>query len=143
MKLRTGLLAGAVAGVLSGAPSTIHALVKGQDPLAATRAAGNVVLPAAAKPASLFLAGAAVHVALSIGWGTVLSVVLPRTSPHAVARGAAAGLAMAAIDLGLIAHGLGRRRMVLVRGLPVLPQVADHVAFGVVAGVVIARADRG
>jgi hypothetical protein len=44
-----------------------------------------------------------------------------------------AGLAIAALDLGLV----GRHRP-LIRALPLLPQVADHVAFGAVAGTVLA-----
>ena len=92
--LRDGVAVGAVAGVLSGAPSTVHALVTGADPLAAIRAAGNLLLPADARPAALLAAGAVAHVA--------------------------------------------RRRWPLIRALPVGPQVADHLAFGAIAGAVLA-----
>jgi hypothetical protein len=129
--LGDGLAAGAVAGVVSGLPSTTHALLTGRPLLAATRAAGNVVLPAHAHPGLLLAAGAVVHAGLSLGWGTVLAVTLPRRG--APAWGAVAGLAIAALDLGVV----GRRRP-LVAALPPLPQVADHVAFGAVAGVVLA-----
>src|SRR2546423_15427297 len=71
---RDGLAAGAVAGLLSGAPSTLHALRTGSDPLAAARAAGNLLLPAGARPAALLAAGAAAHVALSAGWGTIVAL---------------------------------------------------------------------
>ena len=126
-----GVLAGAGAGAVSGLPSTLHALLSGGSPLAAARAAGNVVLPAGARPGSLLAAGALVHAFLSLAWGTVLAVTLPRRG--APAWGAVAGLAIAALDLGVI----GRHRP-LVRALPVLPQVADHVAFGAVAGAILA-----
>jgi len=139
---RPGLAAGALAGLVSGAPSTLHALLSGRDPLAAARAAGNLVLPADAPPAHLIVAGAAVHTVVSLGWGTVLGVVLPRlpaSDPRRAAwSGALAGLAVAAFDLGVV----GRRRP-LIRDLPVLPQVADHLAFGAVAGAVVARCRRG
>ena len=48
--LGDGLRAGAVAGLLSGAPSTFDALRRGTDPLAAARAAGNLLLPAGSGP---------------------------------------------------------------------------------------------
>jgi hypothetical protein len=161
-----GLTAGAIAGLVSGLPSTLHALLTGRDPLAAARAAGNLVLPADAPPARLLLAGAAVHTVVSLGWGTVLGMALPRflalptrperaVSPGSPAPpflpaprvspwlrgtwwGALSGLLIAALDLGVI----GRRRP-LIRDLPVLPQVADHLAFGAVAGAVVARSGGG
>jgi len=133
--------AGALAGLVSGAPSTLHALLTGRDPLAAARAAGNLVLPGGAPPAHLLLAGAAVHTVLSLGWGTVLGVALSRLPAPDMGRaarwGALAGLGIAAFDLGVV----GRRRP-LIRDLPVLPQVADHLAFGAVTGAVVARCRR-
>lgn len=135
---RDGLVAGAVAGLLSGAPSTLHALATGGDPLAAARAAGNLLLPAGARPAALLAAGAAAHVALSAGWGTVLAMAVRRASLPPVLTGALAGGAIAAVDLGLVAHGPAGRRWPLIRALPVGPQLADHLAFGVIAGAVLA-----
>jgi hypothetical protein len=145
-----GLTAGALAGLVSGAPSTLHALLTGRDPLAAARAAGNLVLPAEAPPAQLLLAGAGVHTVVSLGWGTVLGVALSRLPPSpagpglgvspwtGAAWGALAGLGIAAFDLAVV----GRRRP-LIRDLPLLPQVTDHLAFGAVAGAVVARWGRG
>jgi hypothetical protein len=137
--LKDGLAAGAVAGLLSGAPSTAHALVTGGDPLAAARAAGNLLLGADARPAMLLAAGGLAHVALSVGWGTVLAVAVRRTSFSPLAVGLAGGAAIAAVDLGLLAHGPIGRRWPLIRALPVLPQVADHLAFGAIAGAVLRR----
>ena len=139
--LREGMVAGTVAGVLSGLPSTAHALLTGADPLAAARAAGNLLLPAGASPGALLAAGAGAHAVISIGWGPVLAVAVRRRplrrSP--TAAGLVAGAAIAALDLGLLAHGPAGRRWPLIRALPVGPQVADHLAFGAIAGAVVRR----
>jgi hypothetical protein len=124
--------------VLSGIPSTVHALVTGRDPLAAARAAGNLLLPAEARPGALLVAGGLAHAVISLGWGTVLAVAVRRT-PGNVVVGAVAGAAIAAVDLGLVAHGPAGRRWPLIRALPVGPQVADHIAFGALAGAVLHR----
>ena len=87
--LREGMIAGALAGLLSGAPSTVHALLTGRDPLAAARAAGNLLRPADAGPGALLLAGGIVHVAVSLGWGTVLAMAVRRTSVRSLAAHAA------------------------------------------------------
>ena len=50
-----------------------------------------------------------------------------------VAWGAVAGLAIAALDLGL-AHRSRAPRFAPVSDLPLWPQVADHVAFGALIG---------
>ena len=135
--IRAGLTAGAVAGLLSGVPSTAHALCTGRDPLAAARAAGNLLLPADADPGALLLAGGLAHVAVSLAWGTVLAVAVRRTTLSPVAVGVAAGAAIAAVDLGVLAHGRAGRRWTLIRDLPLAPQVADHLAFGAIAGAVL------
>ena len=137
--LRDGFWAGAVAGVLSGAPSTLHSVLTGRDPLAAARAAGNLLFPADASPSALLLAGGLAHTVLSLGWGTVVAVAVRRTSLPPVIAGLAVGAAIAAVDLGVLAHGPLGRRWPLIRNLPVGPQVADHLAFGAVAGAVLQR----
>jgi hypothetical protein len=128
--LRGGILAGAVAGALSGAPSTAHALLTRGDPLEATAAAGSLLLRRETRRARLLAAAVPVHAALSVGWGVVLAAVLPRR--RTAAWGALAGLAIAAVDLGLAA-----RRFPQVRALPLAPQVADHLAYGAIAGAVL------
>jgi hypothetical protein len=133
--LRAGLRAGAVAGVLSGAPSTVHALAAGRSPVEAIRAAGTLVLPDDAAPSSLAAAGVVAHGAISLGWGVVLAAVLPRR--RAALWGALAGLAVAGLDLGVLG-----RRWPRIRALPPVPQVADHVAFGALVGAVLSRAGR-
>jgi hypothetical protein len=123
-----GVRAGLVAAVVSGVPSTLHALLAGRDPLEATRAAGAMLLPRERRTGPLLAAAVPVHLALSLGWGVVLAGVLPRR--RTVAWGALAGLAIAAVDL----HVPGARTA-RVRQLATWPQVADHVAFGVTVGV--------
>jgi len=133
--VRDGLTAGTVAAVLSGLPSTVDALVRGADPLEAGAAAGTLLLPSELRTGRLLLAGVAVHLALSLGWALVLAFVLPRRAT--IASGVTGGLAIAALDLGLVG-----RRFPRVRALPLPPQIADHVAFGVVVGAVV-RQRRG
>ena len=127
-----GLAAGAVAAIVSGLPSTVHALAAGRDPLEATLAAGSILLPNATRRLHLFLAAAPVHLSISLGWGLVLARVLPRRP--SVASGAVAGLAIAALDLGVIG-----RRFPRIRALPLVPQLADHIVFGATVAAVLAR----
>ena len=119
-----GLVAGAVAAVLSGAPSTAVALATGRDPFEAIRAAGSLV------GSPTLGAGLAVHAAVSLGWGVVLGAVLPRRRP--VLWGAVGGGAIALLDLGVVG-----RRFAPIRSLPAVPQVVDHLAFGAVVGAVV------
>ncbi|HEU5475378.1 MAG TPA: hypothetical protein VFV67_32445 [Actinophytocola sp.] len=130
--IRAGVRAGLVAGVLSGAPSTVYALLAGRDVLEATVAAGSILLPNETRRGRLLAAALPVHCGLSVGWGVVLAAVLPRR--RTVPFGVAAGAAIAALDLGLVG-----RRLPRIRALPVLPQVLDHLLFGAVAGAVLAR----
>jgi hypothetical protein len=124
--------AAVVAGVLSGAPSTVHALLTRRSVLASTRAIAGLVGLSRATPASQLLAGAAVHSGISLGWSTVAAALLPRR--HTVFAGALAGLAVGVVDLMF-----GRRRVAALAELPLAPQLVDHAAFGALAGAVIAR----
>lgn len=125
-----GLVAGAVAAVLSGAPSTLHALATRADPLEATLAAGTLLLPRERRRPVLLLAALPVHLVLSLGWSIVLAALLPCRRP--IAGATLAGLAIAALDLGVVG-----RRYPRIRALPLLPQVLDHAAFGAVVGAVL------
>jgi len=133
--LRAGLRAGAIAGVLSGAPSTVHALATRRPVLDTVRAAGTILLRDNSSPPQLTAAGMAAHTAISLGWGVVLAAALPHR--HAAMWGALAGLAIAGVDLGVLA-----RRWPRIRALPTLPQVADHVAYGALVGLVLSRSAR-
>jgi hypothetical protein len=115
------------AAALSGVPSTAWNLACGRDPLEATKAAGTLVLPDDAPPWALVAAAAPVHLGVSLLWTAVLARTLP--SRHRVAWGAAGGLAIAAVDLGVIG-----RRYPAIRRLPLVPQLADHALFGAVVG---------
>lgn len=128
--LRDALAAGAVAAVVSGAPSTAHALLTGRDPLEASYAAGTILLPDERRPSRLLLAAVPVHLGLCFGWALVFAVALPRR--RTVVPATLGGLGIAALDLGLVG-----RRIRRIRALPQLPQVADHVAYGVVVGLVL------
>ena len=130
--LKDGLAAGAVAAVVSGAPSTSWALAAGGDPLEATLAAGSILLPGERRRGRLLAAAVPVHLALSIGWALILSAVLPRR--RAVSAGAAAGLVIAAFDLAVVGRLFPR-----VRALPLGPQLADHLLYGTTVGLVLAR----
>lgn len=125
------------AASLSGVPSTLHALATGRDPLEAAVAAGSLVLPDDSPRGHLLLAAVPVHVSLSVMWSVVLARVLPRKRP--LIEGIIAGLVIAGLDLGLVG-----RRYPLIRALHQPAQVADHIAFGVVATLVLTgkRGDR-
>ena len=100
--------------------------------LEGARAAGSIVLAEDAPGPLLLLAAVPVHLALSLGWAAVLERLVPRG--HELAGGAAAGLAIAALDLGVIG-----RRLPRIRRLPQGRQWADHLAFGLTVGWVLAR----
>ena len=138
LRTRDVLLAGAAGGLVSGLPSTVHALATGRSPIEATRAAGTLVLPGDSRRGVLLAAAVPVHVALSLGWAGVLAVTLPRRGPgFGAVAGAAAGLVIAAADLGLAG-----RRFPRIRALPLAPQVADHIVYGLTVGWVLGRRSR-
>jgi hypothetical protein len=130
---RNALAAGAWAAVLSGAPSTLHALATGRDPLEATKAAGSILLPGERRTLPLVAAAVPVHLTLALGW----ALALARLGVRGPVRGAAAGLAIAVLDLGVAG-----RRFPRVRTLPVVPQLLDHAAFGAIVGARLARRTR-
>jgi len=123
-------LAAAVASVVSGTPSTAHAVVAGRPVLEAASAAATLLPGHRERPG--VVNGLFVHVVVSAGWGTALGLVLPRR--HTVAWGAAAGLAIAALDLAI-----ARRKAPAIAALPQTWQWADHVAFGATVGWVLSR----
>ena len=124
------LRAAAWAAALSGIPSTAHARATRRDPLEAAYAAWTIVLPGETSPRRLLAAAVPVHLGLSLAW----TVVLDRAGVRGARRGALAGLAIAALDLGVVG-----RRWPRIRALPLGPQLADHAAFGAIAGVLLAE----
>jgi len=129
------LEAGLLAAVVSGAPSTLIALARGDDVLDGARGAGTLLLPSERRTLPLLAAAVPVHLALSVGWARVLDRTLPRG--WEVAGGVAGGLAIAALDLGVIG-----RRLPAIRTLPQGRQWADHVAYGLAVGATLARRRR-
>lgn len=125
-------VATAVASVVSGAPSTVHALATGRNVFDAARAAGTLLPGRRDRPG--LVAGLIVHFGISAFWGLVLARVLPRR--HTTAWGAFAGLAIAAVSLPTI----GRRRHAIA-ALPRVPQWIDNVAFGAAMGAVLSLSD--
>lgn len=122
------LVAALLAGGLSGVPSTVHALSTQRSPLAAARAAGELLgRPGLAR-------GLVAHALITLWWTAVLAAVAPRGAGAGAAalRGAVGGAAIAALDLTI-----ARRRFPAIAALPIGGQVADHVVFGAVVGAVL------
>jgi hypothetical protein len=130
-----GLAAGLVAWPCSEAPSAAHAAWRGASWRRTDEAAGTLLLPHEEVPDVRRRVGTALRVAVALNWGVVLSRWLDRR--HPVLHGAATGGALFAFEYGL----LGRRRPA-VRALPALPQLADQVVFGAVAGAVLSSRRR-
>jgi hypothetical protein len=133
--IRDAVLAGGVAAAASGIPSTAWTLARGGDVLAGARAAGALVLPLERDARLLLLAAVPVHLGLSIGWALVLQALIPRR--HEPLYGTLGGLAIAAVDLGVIG-----RRLPAIRALDQPPQWLDHAAFGLTVGLVLRRRRR-
>jgi len=133
--MHDALHAGLVAAAVSGAPSTAIALARGDDVLEGARAAGALLLPRETRTLPLLAAAVPVHLALSVGWAVVLERALPREREPL--GGLLGGIAIAALDLGLIGRRLGR-----IRARPQPRQWADHAAYGLAVGVVLARRRR-
>ena len=129
---RDVVVAGGSAALLSGIPSTLYALVTGGDPMQATRAAGAMLIASTSGDAALFAAAAVVHLAVTIFWATVLSLLLPPR--HVIAASVAALALVAVIDLRVIA----RIAFPEVYALPFWPQFADHLAWGASFGLALA-----
>ena len=130
--VQDAVVAGAAAAILSGVPSTLHAILNGIDPLEASLAAGTLLAPREQRPSRLLPAAMLAHGALSLGWALVLAVALPRR--RTVAWALLAGLAIAALDLGVVG-----RRYPRIRALALAPQVLDHAAYGATVGCVLSR----
>ena len=127
-----------LAATLSGLPSTLHAVIKQRslrsaavDAYDTTCAVGTLVPPG--RPG--FGRGAAAHLAISMLCGETLARTLPRD--HSAAWGAAAGLLIGVINVGVIG-----RSFPAISRLPLVPQLADNVMFGTVFAVALDRRDR-
>lgn len=128
--MRIVVRAGVIGALFSGVPSTVYAVMSGVDPLEGARAAGTLVLRHEEHTPVLLVAATGVHLGLSLSWALVLDRLLARG--RARRWSAPAALGIAALDLGLVG-----RRFPRIRALPLLPQIADHLAYGWVVGVAL------
>jgi hypothetical protein len=124
-----------VAATLSGLPSTLHALLAGGSVGAAavyvhdaTCAAGTLLPPG--RPG--FSRGVIVHVGMSAACGEALARTLPRR--HSPVWGGAFGFAIGVVNVGIIG-----RLFPAIRALPLIPQLADHFAYGMLFALVVDR----
>ena len=122
--------------VVSGFPSTVWTLLEGGDPAEGGRALGKVLLPREERTLVLLVAGAPVHLALSLGWAGVLAAVLPERDEPLL--GAVGGLAIAALDLAVLG-----RFFPPIAALPQGRQWADHAAFGLDGRACVRRPESG
>ena len=113
------------AAALSGIPSTLHALATGRDPLEAVYAAGTILLPGETRPQRLLAAAVPVHLGISIAWTVVLD--------RAGVRGAARAASPASRSPRSTSDSSGGA-FSASGALPFAPQLADHAAFGAIAG---------
>src|SRR3954454_23320044 len=118
------LAAGLAGAVLSGVPSTACTRARRAARREAPRAPGATLLPRETRTPVLLAAAVPVHLALSLGWAAVLDA-----AGAGPLSGLALGLAIAALDLGLIG-----RRIPAIRALPQGRQWADHAAYGLIVG---------
>lgn len=130
--LSDALIAGLAGAIGSAIPSTVVTLARREDLLEGGRAAGSLLLSREQRTLPLLAAAVPVHLALSLGWAVVLERALPRGREPVT--GVLGGLAIAALDLGVIG-----RRLPRIRALPQGRQWADHVAYGLAVGAVLAR----
>ena len=128
--VRTTLVGAILAGILSGIPSTLWALVSGGDVWEATLAAGATLIGPDATFTQLFAAAAVAHGGMSLFWAGVLSALLPRKWP--IICGTVAGAFIAVLDILMIGQAFPS-----IRELAFLPQLADHMMFGAVLGAVV------
>lgn len=126
VSVRTVLRAAAIGWAFSGVPSTVHSLATGRSPLLAARAAGELLC----RPG--LVRGAVAHTGLSLWWAAILAGAHVERRP--VPIGAAAGVAIAALDLSI-----ARRWFPAIDSLPTVPQVLDHALFGALVARSLAR----
>jgi len=119
-----------VASLAGGLPSTTLAALQGRPVVAygldTTRRVGVLVPPFRRG----FARGVLAHAVISVVAGEVLAATLPR--PRSIAWGAAAGLVMGIVNVGVIG-----RRIPAIAELPLAPQLADNIAFGMIFAAIV------
>ena len=130
-RARAALVAGGLAGVVSGIPSTVYLLLTGGDLFASVNALVAMVTTDELPMLYRISIAAAVHFAVSFWWASVLVVLMPRRAPIVGALIASALIAF--LDLKLIAP----RFFAEAAALAFIPQIADHLAWGAAVGAVL------
>ncbi|MDB5811943.1 MAG: hypothetical protein JWN94_4065 [Betaproteobacteria bacterium] len=120
-----------MATLFSGVPSTLFFIITGVDLWPPIQAVGEMVLPSSSEPSQIFIAAALVHGTVSVFWTLVVARILP--VKHAPAYAIAASALIAVIDLRVIAPVF----FPAVAALSFWPQVADHLAWGLLLGVTL------
>jgi hypothetical protein len=121
----------AAATLFSGIPSTAWSLLTGGDPLEAARAAGAMLMPSETDTTRLLLAAAVVHSLVSLFWAAVVVLLLPRR--RVVLWASLAALAIGVLDLRVLAPAF----FPAVAALDYWPQMADHLAWGLLLGAML------
>jgi drug/metabolite transporter superfamily protein YnfA len=129
--VRTVLVAGGLAGLLSGIPSTVHLLLTQGDLTASLLALVAMVTSEELPLPQVVAVAGGVHFAVSFGWASVLVALVPRRAP--VLGALVASALIAVLDLRLIAPYFFPD----VAALAFVPQLADHLAWGATVGVVL------
>jgi hypothetical protein len=119
------------ATVFSGAPSTLFFIATGEDLWPPVHAVGSMLISPGAPAWMLFLAAALVHCAVSLFWALILASFIPpaRAPLYAVVASAL----IAVLDLRVIAPVFFPDVAALAFG----PQFADHLMWGLLAGVTL------
>ena len=126
------MTAGLIAAATERHAVDLITLARGEDVLDGARAAGAMVLPRETRTVPLL---AAADARPPDALGRLGRGARPRApAGREVAGGVAGGLLIAALDLGVIG-----RRLPAIRSLPQPRQWADHVAYGLTVGAVLAR----
>lgn len=132
---RRTLTATAWAAVLGGLPSTLHAIVESgrlsaapEYGVAVTTRIGVLLPPF--RPG--LVRGIGAHVLISAMAGQAMGQLLPQR--RSLACGAALGLVMGLGNVVVVG-----RHIPAIAELPVVPQLADNIAFGVVFAAIVDR----
>ena len=130
-RVRTTLVAGGLAGLLGGIPSTVYLLVTGGDVFVSVNALVAMIAANELPVLHRVAVAAGIHFALSLFWASVLVALIPRRAP--VLGALVASVLITFLDLKVIAP----RYFAEVAALTFIPQLADHLAWGAVVGAVL------
>jgi len=130
-RLKTTLLAGGLAGVIGGIPSTVYLLVTGGDVFESLNAVVAMVAGSELPVLQRVAIAGAVHFSLSFLWASVLAVLIPRRAP--IFGTLVGSVIIAFLDLKVIAP----LYFAEVAALAFIPQLVDHLAWGATVGAVL------